>query len=69
MKYSVPNRKDPKYLKKADEIKVRDSDFEKTLYYIEKYPNAEIVLSVAGVIPETSKIFIDESDIKVTMEE
>lgn len=68
MKYSVPNRKKPKYLKKADEIKIRKSDFEKTLYYIENYPNAEIVLCISGEYP-AEDLWINESEIEVTCAE
>ena len=46
MKYSLPNRIAIKYLRQADEIKIQCADYQKTLDYVEKYPEADIVLCV-----------------------
>lgn len=57
MKYSLPNRMSLKYLKQADEIKIQESDWEKTIDYIVDYPNAEIVLCVNSQLSDKEEAF------------
>lgn len=59
MKVCLNSQCRPEYLAKADEIKIKYKDLNKFIDYIDKYPNATIILYTRD-IPEDTEIIWDE---------